>query len=182
MCFSAAASSVNDHGSMNLASKTAVSSLAMPSSVAPNHSSLGCRKKVWMWASRLPVSRSNQWRFQIFSYNSELNSEIPGKVFRLDLAALLPPEPNQCPLIRTHRGTRVRPAKVRLSPGNRYIQSFHNGPLESCVDCCFARAACATTDSFPLCSAERIGARGQMSQKEPALIGTTRSYDIFRII
>jgi hypothetical protein len=37
MCFSAAASSENDHGSMNLASNTAPVPATMPSRVAPIH-------------------------------------------------------------------------------------------------------------------------------------------------
>ena len=43
MCFSAAASSENDHGSMNLASNTASISWILPSSVAAIHRFTGWR-------------------------------------------------------------------------------------------------------------------------------------------
>ena len=47
MCFSAAASSENDHGSMNLASNTAPVASTRPSRVAAIHRSAGCRTRRW---------------------------------------------------------------------------------------------------------------------------------------
>ena len=50
MCFSAAASSENDHGSMNLASNTAPVSWTSPSSVAAIHGM--ARWIAWRWMLR----------------------------------------------------------------------------------------------------------------------------------
>ncbi len=46
MCFSAAASSENDHGSMNLASNTAPVPETIPSRVAPIHRMTGWRTRL----------------------------------------------------------------------------------------------------------------------------------------
>src|ERR1700730_14773715 len=64
MCFSAAASSENDHGIMNLASKTAPVSLTSPSSVSPIHGRV--RWTAWRWMSeiRLPEFCSYQRRLR----------------------------------------------------------------------------------------------------------------------
>ena len=64
MCFSAAASSENDHGSMNLASKTAPVSLTSPSSVAAIQGIV--RWIAWRWMSpiRWPEFSSYQRRLR----------------------------------------------------------------------------------------------------------------------
>src|SRR5258706_16193817 len=55
MCFSAAASSENDHGSMNLASNTAPVSLTSPSSVAAIQGMVGWT--AWRWRALLDITQ-----------------------------------------------------------------------------------------------------------------------------
>ena len=62
MCFSAAASSENDQGSMNLASNTASTPSTMPSSVAAIQRFTGCWTQRWTSATARPVLRSYQAR------------------------------------------------------------------------------------------------------------------------
>src|SRR5215831_21390060 len=62
MYFSAAASSENDHGSMNLASNTAPLPSTMPSRVATSHGTAECLTRRWTSATRRPVLRSYQER------------------------------------------------------------------------------------------------------------------------
>ncbi len=64
MYFSAAASSENDHGSMNLASNTAPVSTTTPSRVAPIHRTTGWRIRRRISLRVLPVLRSNQCRLR----------------------------------------------------------------------------------------------------------------------
>ena len=67
MCFSAAASSENDHGSMNLASKTAPVSLTSPSSVAAIQGIV--RWIAWRWMSEI------RWP-EFSSYQRRLRSSV----------------------------------------------------------------------------------------------------------
>src|SRR5262245_33392994 len=62
MYFSAAASSENDHGSMNLASNTASVPSTMPSRVAAIHGMAECLTWRWTSVTRRPVLRSYQDR------------------------------------------------------------------------------------------------------------------------
>ena len=62
VCFSAAASSENDQGSMNLASNTAPVLSTMPSSVAAIQRIIGCRTQLWTSLTTCPVARSYQRR------------------------------------------------------------------------------------------------------------------------
>jgi hypothetical protein len=62
MYFSAAASSENDQGSMNLASKTAALSSTMPSRVAIIHGIAECWTRRWTFPTMRPVFRSYQER------------------------------------------------------------------------------------------------------------------------
>src|SRR5262245_52328078 len=62
MYFSAAASSENDQGSMNLASKTAPVSSTMPSRVATIHGMAECLTRLWTPVTRRLVLRSYQVR------------------------------------------------------------------------------------------------------------------------
>ena len=62
MYFSAAPSSENDHGSMNLASKTAPDCSTTPSRVAAIHRMTGCRTRSWTSLIAFPVVRSYQRR------------------------------------------------------------------------------------------------------------------------
>src|SRR5579862_6185621 len=64
MYFSAAASSENDHGSMNLASNTAPVGSITPSSVAAIHLTTGCLTCRWTSLMVLPEFRSYQSRFR----------------------------------------------------------------------------------------------------------------------
>src|SRR4249920_3683088 len=83
MCFSAAASSENDQGSMNLASNTAPLPATMPSRVAPIHWSTGCRSRCCTHSMVWPVLRSYQFRLR-FGHKPELDDEVAGEVFRLE--------------------------------------------------------------------------------------------------
>src|SRR5471032_338426 len=62
VCFSAAASSENVHGNMNLASKTAPVPSTMPSSVAAIHRLTGWKTRRWTALTNWPVLRSYQRR------------------------------------------------------------------------------------------------------------------------
>ena len=64
MYFSAAPSSENDHGSMNLASNTAPVASTMPSRVAAIQRTTGCCTRRWTAVRTWPVLRSNQWRLR----------------------------------------------------------------------------------------------------------------------
>jgi hypothetical protein len=64
MCFSAAASSENDHGSMNLASNTAPVPSTTPSRVAAIQRITGWRTQLWTSLMTCPVVRSNQRRLR----------------------------------------------------------------------------------------------------------------------
>ena len=65
MCFSTAASSENDQGSMNLASNTASRALTNPSSVAARYRWTGCWTQRWMSVTDCPVLRSYQVRLSV---------------------------------------------------------------------------------------------------------------------
>jgi hypothetical protein len=47
---------------------------------------------------------------EVLGYDSELDDEIAGQIFRLDLAALFAPEPEQGLLIIAHDDSSVRAA------------------------------------------------------------------------
>src|SRR6266849_850210 len=64
MYFSPAASSENDHGSMNLASNTAPVSATTPSRVAHIHRITGCRIRRWTSERVCPVLHSNHCPFR----------------------------------------------------------------------------------------------------------------------
>src|SRR5215211_3216082 len=64
MCFSAAASSENDHGSMNLASNTAPVPSTTPSRVAAIQRITGWWTQLWTSLMTCPVVRSNQRRLR----------------------------------------------------------------------------------------------------------------------
>jgi hypothetical protein len=58
MCFSAAASSENDHGSMNFDSKTAPVPWTMPCNVAAKKRLTGCSTRRWFAVTTWPVLRN----------------------------------------------------------------------------------------------------------------------------
>ena len=114
MYFSAAASSENDHGSMNLASNTAP---------LPVHDAVqGCRHPrrpnagPGAGTSRTcrPVLRSYQWRLSS-SVTAELDDEVAGQVLRLGLAPFLPPQADQGCFIAAHDDPGVRAADEKSS-------------------------------------------------------------------
>src|SRR5262249_40225748 len=91
MYFSAAASSENDQGSMNLASNTASVASTMPSSVAAIQRMAECLTWRWTSITRRPVLRSYQERLSS-GRGAELDNKVAGQVLRLNLAPFLLPE------------------------------------------------------------------------------------------
>ena len=110
MYFSAAPSSENDHGSMNLASKTAPVASTMPSRVAAIQRTTGCCTRRWTSVRTWPVLRSYQCRLRGSVTTPELDDEVAGEVLRLDLAALFPPEAEQGAFVVAHDDPGVRAA------------------------------------------------------------------------
>ena len=110
MCFSAAASSENDQGSMNLASNTAPVASTIPSRVAPiqrlhrvAHMPLHLRDHL-AGIALIPEP------IEVLGHGPELDHQIARQVLRLDLAALLAPQPQQRRLIVAHDDPGVRAA------------------------------------------------------------------------
>ena len=91
MYFSAAASSENDQGSMNLASKTAPVASTRPSSVAAIQRSAGCQILALDIREDLAAVGLEPAPVQVFGRKPKLNDEIAGQILRLDLAAFLLP-------------------------------------------------------------------------------------------
>ena len=108
MCFSAAASSENDHGSMNLASNTAPVPSTMPSSVAAIQRITGWRTQLWTSLTDLPGRALVPLPVEGFGREPELDDEIAGQVFRLGLAPFFAPEAEQGGLIAAHDDPGVR--------------------------------------------------------------------------
>ena len=102
MYFSTAASSENDHGSMNLASKTAPVASTRPSTVAASHRTVGCWTLRWTSVMVWPVLRSYQRRLRSSVARPSWTMRLPDEVLRLDLAAFLPPQPHQRRFIIAH--------------------------------------------------------------------------------
>ena len=94
MYFSAAASSENDQGSMNLASNTAPS-LHDPVQGGSHPRDDRVLTRRWTSRDRRPVLRSYQVPIELLGDGAELDDQIAGQVFRLGLAPLFPPEPDQ---------------------------------------------------------------------------------------
>src|SRR5262245_504100 len=105
MYFSAAASSVNDQGSMNLASNTASVPSTIPSSVAPIQGIAECLTRRCTSRTCRPVLRS---------YQERLSSSValPSCTMRLSdrsggSASFLAPQLNQGGLVDAHNDPRV---------------------------------------------------------------------------
>src|SRR5262245_28681802 len=79
MYFSAAASSENDHGSMNLASNIASVSSMMPSRVAAIHGMAECLTRRWMSVTRRPVLRSYQERLSSSVAAPSCTTKLPDR-------------------------------------------------------------------------------------------------------
>src|SRR5580700_7932251 len=84
MYFSAAASSENDHGSMNLDSKTAPELSTRPSRVAAIHRTAGCRTRRWTSMMTCPELTSYQRRFR------SSVTDPPASMIRLSAACSRP--------------------------------------------------------------------------------------------
>src|SRR6266568_6801780 len=85
MYFSAAPSSENDHGSMNLASKTAPDPSTMPSRVAAIHRMPNSALDI---LEDLPGIALEPVPIEGLGRDPELDDEVSGQVLGLDLAAL----------------------------------------------------------------------------------------------
>ena len=128
MYFSAAASSENDHGSMNLASNTAPLASTRPSRVAAIHRTAGCRIRRWTSVIDLPGIELVPAPVKILGDRPKLDNEVPREVLRLDLPAFLPPQPHQGDLIIAHDDPGVRTADESCAYLlNRYffVAHFH---------------------------------------------------------
>src|SRR6516225_7066044 len=79
MYFSAAASSENDQGSMNLASNIASVSSMMPSRVAAIHGMAECLTRRWMSVTRRPVLRSYQERLSSSVAAPSCTTKLPDR-------------------------------------------------------------------------------------------------------
>ena len=127
MYLSAAASSENAQGSMNLASNTAPVASTRPSSV------LLYVCKQLSGIDLIPAS------VQVLGRNTELNDEIARQVLRLDLAPLFPPEPEEGGFVIAHDHTSVGAAEevaaIRkfaiFALGIRHGTSLHGSLAES---------------------------------------------------
>src|SRR5215813_10800566 len=110
MYFSAAASSENDHGSMNLDSKTAPVASTVPSRVATIQGMAECLTRRWTSVTRRPVLRSYQERLSssvaVPSCTTRLRDRSSGSTSPLFLA----PEADKGPFVIAHNDPGVRAA------------------------------------------------------------------------
>ena len=110
MCFSAAASSSNDQGSMNLDFEYRSSALhyAVEGGSHPRNG------RVFDAALNVfdvrPLLRSYQVRLSVLGRDTKLHDEVAGHVLRLNLAALFPPKPNKGGFIPAHDYPGIRAA------------------------------------------------------------------------
>src|ERR1700686_604970 len=108
--FSAAASSENDQGNMNLASNTAPVPSTRPSRVAAIHRSAGCLTCRCTSVITCLVVGLIPAPVQLLSDHAKLNKEVPREILRLDITPLLLPQPHQGGLIASHDDPGVGPA------------------------------------------------------------------------
>jgi hypothetical protein len=108
MCFSAAASSENDHGSMYLASKTAPVSLTKPSSVAPIQGMVLWTAWRWMSEIRWPESCSYQRRFEVLGHQPELDDQDAREVDRRRFSPFFLPKTMERLFVLAHDDPGVR--------------------------------------------------------------------------
>ena len=117
MYFSAAASSENDQGSMNLASNTASVPSTIPSRVAAIQGMAECLTR--RWTSRDPPAGIAlvPGAVEVLGRRPELHDEVAGQVLRLGLAPFLAPEADEGRFIAAHDDPGVRAAEqnARLS-------------------------------------------------------------------
>ena len=102
MYFSAAASSENDQGSMNLASNTASVPSTIPSRVAAIQGMAECLTR--RWTSRDPPAGIAlvPGAVEVLGRGPELHDEVAGQVLRLGLAPFLAPEADQGGFVAAH--------------------------------------------------------------------------------
>src|SRR5947209_1675227 len=102
MYFSAAASSENDQGSINLASNTASVSSTMPSRVAAIRGN-GRMPDPALHVADLPAGVALVPRaVELLGCSPELHDEVAGEVLRLGLASFFSPQTDQGRLIAAH--------------------------------------------------------------------------------
>ena len=95
MYFSAAPSSENDQGSMNLASKTAPVPSTIPSSVAAIQANCRVPDQALDVPDRSAGIALVPGPVEVFGGSPELHDEVAGKVLWLSLAPFLPPEADE---------------------------------------------------------------------------------------
>ena len=110
MCFSAAPSSENDHGSMNLASNTAPVPSTMPSRVAAIQRIDRMLDPPLDLVDDLAGLALVPVPVEVLGHEAELDDEVARQVLRLDLAALLAPEAQQGGFVVAHDDPGVRAA------------------------------------------------------------------------
>src|SRR5262245_26654633 len=104
MYFSAAASSENDHGNMNLASNTASVPSTIPSRVAAIQGMAECLTRPPSGVALVPGP------VEVLGGGPKLHDQIAGEVLGLGLPSLFPPQPHQGGLVLPHDDPGVRAA------------------------------------------------------------------------
>ena len=102
ICFSAAPSSVNDHGSMNFASKTAPVASTMPSRVAAHPADYGMPHAALDLREHLPGIAFVPKAIEGLGGEAELDDKVAREILRLDFAALFAPQADEGHLIIAH--------------------------------------------------------------------------------
>ena len=134
--FSAAASSENDQGSMNLASKTAPLASTRPSSVAAIQREPGVPDMRLHIRDHLTCISLVPASVQFLGNRPKLYNEVAREVLRLDLAAFLPPQSQEGGFLIAHDNPSIRASDkeasycwnrdsaIRLSPINNLSACF----------------------------------------------------------
>ena len=117
MYFAAAASSEKYQGSMNFDFEHRAVRLNAAVRRGASQRTVGWRTCFWTSLMTSPVLASYQRRFRSLGDQAELHGEVPREVLRLDLAALLSPQPDQRGLVITHNDAGVRAADEVAATG-----------------------------------------------------------------
>jgi DNA-binding XRE family transcriptional regulator len=139
MCFSAAASSENAQGSMNLASNTAPVPSTMPSRVSRHPSQHRVPNLALNIADGLAGIALEPAPIEVLGRRPELYDEVVREVLGLNLAALLAPEPKEGMFVFAHDNAGVRAANgcaaIRPSKKILFVSSHLQYPrMEVCID------------------------------------------------
>ena len=121
MCFSAAACSENDHGSMNLASNTAPVSSTSPSRVAAIQTIDGWTLRRWHLSDPMAGLALIPGPIELLGHQPELDDQLARQIGRLDLAALFLPQPDQGRLVAAHDDAGVGAADEVLTVRPSFI-------------------------------------------------------------